>query len=87
MRGQLWTELAAGGWGGGGGWHMGTQGEGEGLAGGRKIYHWIKIQNSNQSKKALQKTRLYSGFKKPNQKNPRNGKTQVDSSFFMNSIL
>ena len=93
--------LAAGGWGGeegGGVWHMGnwalgnwalgTQiGEGEWLAGGRKIYHWIKIQNSNQSKNSLQKTRLYFGFKKPNKKNPRNGKTEVDSSLFMNSIL
>jgi hypothetical protein len=72
---------------GGGGVTQGYPGEekGRGLAGGRKIYQWIKIQNSNQSKKALQKTRLDFG-KNPKKKNPWNEKTQVDFEF-MNSIL
>jgi hypothetical protein len=70
---------------------MGTQGlreeKGGGLAGGRKIYHGIKIRNSNLSKKVLQKTRLRSGFKNPNKKIREMKKTRVDSSLFMNSIL
>ncbi len=44
-------------------------------------------EQQKQSKKAWQKTRLYSGFKNHNKKNPRNEKTRVDSSLFMNSIL
>ncbi len=40
----------------------------------------FKFKKVIKAKKALQNTRLYSGFKKPNKKNPRNGKTQVDLS-------
>jgi hypothetical protein len=49
--------------GGGRGWRGGAR-KGEEVRAGW-IAGRLKVQNSKQSKKALQKTRLYSGFKNP----------------------